>query len=115
MAIFTKSTPIQKLEDELASLQKRARLLATKRADAQAAFDDATVAREKFMLGGDLDDVKAGAKLQAAVDSIASALAGFDDAIKKQAALIADVEGKLAIERQVAERKAASDISAHSS
>jgi hypothetical protein len=83
---------MHQLESQLATLTKRANQLTTKRAAGKDDLDRATAAREKHMLEGDLDDIKIGAKLQANVDAAVSALAGYDDAIKKQSALIADVE-----------------------
>jgi hypothetical protein len=110
MALFTKKTPMQKIEAELAALQARAGLLDTKRAAAQAGFDIATAARQEMLLAGDLDDAKLAAKLQVAVDGAASALAGYDTAITALAASIAEAEVKLAAERLAADRKAASEI-----
>jgi hypothetical protein len=109
MAIFQKKTPMQKLEAELSALTARAALLTAKRTTAQGAFDSAVAARDVHMLQGNLDDEKIGTKLQAAVDSAASALAGFDNVIAAQAALIVDAEEKLAVERMAVERKAASE------
>jgi hypothetical protein len=109
MALFTKKTQMQKLEAELAALKARAKLLDTKRTAVQNALDSALAARQAHMLDGDLDDTKTGARLQAAVDSTASVLAGFDTSITAQAALIADTEAKLAAERLAADRQAASE------
>jgi hypothetical protein len=109
MAIFQKKTPMQKLEAELSALTARAALLVAKRANAKGAFDSAVAARDIHMRQGNLDDEKIGAKLQAAVDSAGSALAGFDNVIAAQAALIVDAEEKLAVERMTVERKAASE------
>jgi len=100
---------MQKIETELAALQARAKLLDAKRAAAQAALDAATAARQEMLLAGDLDDAKLAARLQAAVDTAASALAGFDTAITALAASIAEAEAKLAAERLAADRKAASE------
>jgi hypothetical protein len=109
MSLFERKQPVQRLESELARLRDRAKLLDSKRAAAQADFDRATASRERFLLEGDLDDAKTAAKVQAAVETAVSALAGFDDSIRKQAALIAESEAKLAAERDIAERKAAAE------
>jgi hypothetical protein len=109
MALFTRRNPMQKIETELAALNARSKLLTGKRAAAQSALDSAVEARQKALLTGDLDDTKGALALQTKVDTATSALAGFDTAITAQAALIAEAEAKLASERQVADRKAASD------
>lgn len=106
---FLKRSPMQKLEDELASLRKRAAKLDSKRAAAKTDLDRAIAAREAHMLGGDLDDDRVGTKLQAAVDTALSTLAAFGEAITKQAALISDVEHKVAAERDRADRKVAAE------
>jgi hypothetical protein len=100
---------MQKLEAELSALMSRAALLTVKRAAAQGTFDSAVAARDRHMLQGNLDDEKIGNKLQAAVDSAASALAGFDNVIAAQATSIAEAEEKLAVERVAVARKAASE------
>jgi len=66
-------------------------------------------ARQRFLLEADIEDVKTGAKLQAAVDTASSALIGFDNAIAVLTNSIAEVDGKLAIEKQIADRKEASE------
>jgi hypothetical protein len=100
---------MQKIEAELAALTARADQLRAKRASAQKDLDRALAAREEHLLAGDLNDDKVGAKLQGAVDTGLSTLAGLDLAIQKQAALIADAERKLATERDVADRKAVAE------
>lgn len=100
---------MDKLQAELGELRKRAEQLAAKRGKAQIALDAAMADRQRHLLDGDLDDEKTRGKLQAAVDSATSSLAGFDGAIKEQAALIAGAEAKLAEARQAAERQAASE------
>jgi hypothetical protein len=109
MAFFVKKNPMEKLEAELKTLRARAGQLTAKRSTAQAALDRATAARQEFLLGGDIDDDKTSTKLQAAVDSATSSLAGFDTAIAALGASIADVEAKLTEARQAADRLAASE------
>jgi hypothetical protein len=108
MKLFGK-TKMQKLETALAALTSRATLLTAKREAARAIFDRAVAARDVHLLEGNLEDEKMGAKLQAAVDSAVSALAGFDNVIAAQAASIAEAEEKLAVERLAVARKAASE------
>jgi len=110
MALFQKKTLMQKIQAELAALNARKELLTGKRSAAQSTLDSAVEARQKMLLAGDLDDIKAALALQAKVDSSTSALAGFDTAIAALAGLITDAEAKLAVERQDADRKAASDL-----
>jgi hypothetical protein len=109
MPIFQRKSPMQKLEAELASLTARATLLNTKRAAAQAALDGAVAARQNHMLGGDLDDTARATKLQNAVDSAGSALAGFDTATTSLADSIVRVEAQLAAGRLAADRHAAAE------
>jgi hypothetical protein len=61
------------------------------------------------MLEGDLEDAKTSAKLQAAVDSELSLLAGYDEAIENQSALVAEATAKLEAERKAAAHKAAGE------
>ena len=75
---------MDKLQAELGELRKRADQLTTKRAKAQIALDATMADRQRHLLDGDLDDEKTRCKLQAAVDTAASAPAGFDDAIKER-------------------------------
>jgi hypothetical protein len=65
---------MQKLEAELATLKARAELLNITRPAARVAFDSATIARQTHLLEGDVEDVNAGNRLQANVDSALSAL-----------------------------------------
>jgi hypothetical protein len=110
MALFVRKNSMQQLEKALSALRSRAALLDSKRTAAKSDLDRALAARERFMLEGDIEgDEKTAGKLQSAVDSAMSALAGFDAAILTQAALVADAEQKLAAEKQAAERKIASE------
>jgi|SRR5580693_6451145 hypothetical protein len=108
MAMFWKN-PTEKLADEPEALRKRATQLAAKRTTAQADLNRAIAAREKHHLEGDLDDDKFDAKLQAAVDSAASSLAGYDESVAKQATLVAEAEARLQAERNAAAQKAAGE------
>lgn len=100
---------MQKLEADLKALTKRAQLLRTERDDCATALENAKASQQSFLLDGDLADVKLKAKLQAAVDSTARELIGYDAAIATQDASIANTEKKLTYERQAAARKAASE------
>src|SRR6266849_5121509 len=107
MQIFPKKPQMEKLKADLAGLQKRAGELATKRAAAQADLNRAMAAREKHHSEGDLDDDKVGIRLQAAMDSATSSLAGFNEAIRMQAGLVAEAKAKVEAERRAAAQRLA--------
>jgi chromosome segregation ATPase len=108
-----RKTPMQQLETTIASLRKRGEQLAAKRVTAQDALDEAIKTRQQALLSGDLDDQRALDKLQAAVDTGTSALAGIDDAISVLALQKAEAESQLAAERErIARAKAAEKLSA---
>jgi chromosome segregation ATPase len=73
------------------------------------ALTEATEARQRHMLEGDLTDEQNAEKLQAKVDSCSSKLTGWDAALNALQAEIADVEQKVAAERAAIERAAAAD------
>src|ERR1700726_1143489 len=108
LPIFRKSQ-MDKLESVIALLMKRGDQLAAKRITAQKALDKAVKARQETLLSGDLDDQRALDKLQAAVDTAASALSGIDDVMGVLAQQKAEAEGQLAAERERIERAAAGD------
>lgn len=104
---------MQNLETDLASLIKRGDQLAAKRSAAQSILDNAKKARQDALLSGDLDDQRAIAKLQDAVDTSTAALAGIDDALAALAQQKTTTENTLAAEHErVARLKAAAEISA---
>jgi hypothetical protein len=100
---------MQKIETTVAYLGERGEQLAAKRITAQDALDKAIKARQQALLSGDLDDQRALDKLQAAVDTAASALSGIDDVMGVLAQQKAEAEGQLAAERERIERAAAAD------
>ncbi|WP_369720341.1 hypothetical protein AB8Z38_24610 [Bradyrhizobium sp. LLZ17] len=100
---------MQNLETTIASLMKRDEQLAAKRAVAQDTLDKAISARQQELLAGDLDDQHALDKLQGAVDTAASTLAGIDDALAALAEQKAEAERQLAAERERGARAAAAD------
>ena len=108
LPLFRKTT-MHKLETAVAALADRDGQLAAKRVTAQQALDKAVKARQDALLSGDLDDQRAIDKLQAAVDSAASALVGIDDAISILAQQKVEAEGQLAAERERVKRSAAAD------
>src|SRR6476646_3088719 len=81
MKLSFRRTTMQKIETNIAALTKRGEQLAAKRITAQDTLDEAIKARQKAPLPGDLDDQRSLDKLQDAVDSAMSALAGIDDAL----------------------------------
>ncbi|UPK31753.1 hypothetical protein IVB18_25825 [Bradyrhizobium sp. 186] len=97
------------LETTVVSLTTRGEQLAAKRAAAQDALEKATTARQQTLLSGDLDDQRTLDKLQGAVDTAASALAGIDDVLAVLAQQKAEAERQLAAEREGIERAAAAD------
>lgn len=109
MALFQKATPTKKLESAVADLRARAERLASKRADAQAAFDASLTAREAFFVSGDLDDNVTAAKLQGRCDAARTALTSLDAAITSLAAQQAAAEDALAEEQNRIAREAAAD------
>ena len=100
---------MEKLKAELAAQLSRASLLDSKRATAQIASDNAVGAQQKHMLAGDLNDERLSTKLQSAVDTAASILAGFATPIAALAQSIADTEAQLKAEQLLADRKCASE------
>jgi hypothetical protein len=100
---------MQKLETTVASLAKRGEQLATKRIAAQDTLDKAMKARQQALLAGDLDDQRALSKVQGAVDSAASALAGIDDALAVLEQQKAEADSQLVEERDRAERAKVSE------
>jgi hypothetical protein len=107
---FRKKSPMDKLETELAALRARAEMLSNRHAATDAAFLDAKSKLRRHHLEADLDaDEKAGAKLEAAVATCALTRDSFADAMVGVRKMIADIEQKLADERAVAHRKAASE------
>ena len=100
---------MEKIKAQLKAAQARLTSLDTKRAAAQAAFDRAVEARQRFMLEGDLDNTQAAAKLQTAVDNTTSVLGSFGTPIGVLVKNIADLEAQLGAEQLAADRKQASD------
>jgi hypothetical protein len=109
MALFKKRSPMEKLQKFLPEQRARAAALSVKRTAAEAALADATAAREKHMLSGDLADDQTAEKLQGMVDSCTSRLAGLDAALAALQMQIADTERALADERGRIERSKAGE------
>jgi hypothetical protein len=109
MALFRKRSPMEKLQKFLAELRSRAAALSAKRTAAETALGEATAARERHMLEGDLADDQTAEKLQVKVDSCTSRLAGLDAALAALQVQIADIEQKLADERAAVERAKAAE------
>jgi hypothetical protein len=110
MALFTKKkSKTQNLEPELTALRQRAEALDTKRQAAEIELTAATEARQQHLVQGDLADDKTAQALQDAVNVAASKVVGLEDAITLVQAQIADIERKIEMQRNAAEREAASD------
>jgi hypothetical protein len=105
MKLFGK-TKMQQFESVLASLRKRAALLADK-ITAQAVLDGAIAARQAHMIDGDLGDERLALKLQSSVDSAQSCLVGIIDAISILQSQIATADQALATEQNRVKREAA--------
>jgi hypothetical protein len=104
MAIFKRKTPVQKTEDQLATLKARRDRVDSKRAAAKIELDVAERARLALLTESDADDPQAEAKAQARVDSARSALDGLLAALSALNGQIAAAEQKLTAERDQAER-----------
>jgi hypothetical protein len=109
MALFRKRSNMEKMQGVLDALCKRAALLADKRATAQTRLDAAITARQAHLLDDDLTDEKVTLKLQAGVDSAASALAGIVDAIGALERQIVDAERQLAEVTEIERRRAGAE------
>jgi hypothetical protein len=106
MAIFRKASP----ETALEALRVRADKLEARRAAAQVTLDEAKARRQQHLLEGDLDqDEKAIGKLEADVNAASSRLSGLIDAISALNVQISEHEHRIQVERDQAERKAASE------
>jgi hypothetical protein len=104
-----RKTPMPQLETTIASLTKRGEQLAAKRVSAQNALDEAMKTRQQALLSGDIDDQRTLDKVQTAVVTATSDLAGVDDALAILAQHRAEAEVQLATERDRIERAAAAD------
>jgi hypothetical protein len=116
MQLFTKRTPMNKLETDIAKMTTRRSLLNGKRDAARSALNDANAAQQKFMLEGDIENVESAKRLQAAIDTATSELAGFDTAIGTLDASIIEAEQALSAEERkakaIADAQAVSAIAA---
>lgn len=110
MKFFTRKTMTETLETEIAALRARAETLNSRRAGAEAAYDDAKARLQRHHLEANLDaDDKARAKLEDVVAACAMTRDGYTDALAELQTKIAHAEQKLAAERAAADRKAASE------
>jgi hypothetical protein len=110
---FANDVHPKRLEADLASMRKRVDVLAAKRAEAKAVFDQAVSERQSFLLEGDLSNERAGGRLQKAVDAAASRVTGFDGALLALQTQLDDVEMKLRAENEAVERElVASEVEA---
>ena len=110
MKIFKRKTMIEKLEADLAALRARAESLSSRHTAADTAFLEAKSKLQRYHLEADLDaDDKARAKMEAAVAACAVTHDGYADALGEVQAKIADTEQKIATERALVQRKAASE------
>jgi hypothetical protein len=104
-----RKTSMAKLQNKLGALRKRGAALSEKLAAAEAELTTATEARQRQLVEGDLEDIKAARALQDAVNAAASQVVGFEDALAAVNAQISEIERKIEIERTAAERAVAAD------
>jgi hypothetical protein len=109
MAIFKKRFPVERSQKLLTELRSRAAALSDKRTAAETTLAEAMAARQRHMLEGDLADERTAEKLQAAVDSCSSKLAGLNSALDALQAQIAETEQRIAVEHNAIQRAAAAD------
>jgi predicted nucleic acid-binding Zn-ribbon protein len=106
MAIFKKASP----EDALEALRVRAGKLESRRAVAQTDLDAALARRQKHLLEADLDgDDRAIERLERDVVTASTRLGGLVDAISALNVQISEHEHRIQLDRDQAERKAASE------
>jgi len=98
-----------KLQNGLEALRKRGAALSEKLAAAEAELTTATEARQRHLVEGDLEDIKAARALQDAVNAVASQVVGFEDALAAVNAQVSEIERKIEIEHTAAERIVAAD------
>jgi hypothetical protein len=110
MKLFKRKTMIEQLEADLAALRARAETLSSRHTAADTAFLEAKSKLQRYHLEADNDaDDRARAKLEAAVAACAVTRDGYADALGEVQAKIADTEQKIATERALVQRKAASE------
>ena len=102
-----------KMDKTVASLRARTDALLQMRDAAKVALDAAVAERQAFAVSGDLDGGaetdRAMSKLQKAVDSAASSVAGLDSALDEMSKQLTAAESALTAERDRAARMAASE------
>jgi hypothetical protein len=109
MKLPFRKTPMQSFETTIASLAKRGEQLAVKRTAVQATLKKAKEARQQALLSADLDDQKTLNKLDTAVFTATTELAGIDDALAALAQQKAEAERQLTVERERIQRSTAAD------
>ena len=100
---------MEKLTAELAILTARRDALLAKQSAAKIALDRALDARQLNLTDGDINDEQIALKKQAAVDTAASALAGFEIASSAMASRVADAQARLDKETQTVAASKASE------
>jgi predicted nucleic acid-binding Zn-ribbon protein len=109
MALFKQKSPMKTLQKQLAELRFRDAALAEKLKAAEAALAEATGARQKHLLSGDLADEQTANKLQANVDSCSSKMTGLTSAIEALGVQINEIERKLEAEELALARATAGE------
>ncbi|MCK1607248.1 hypothetical protein IVB02_39225 [Bradyrhizobium sp. 166] len=101
---------IEQLEAELAALRAREDSLTNRHAAAETALGGAKATLQRHHLDAHLDaDEKARTKLETAIAACVLTCDGYSDALAEVQTMIAAAEQKLARERAIVERKAASE------
>jgi hypothetical protein len=106
---FARRNSMEKLTAELAILTARRDALLAKQSAAKIALDRALDARQLHLTDGDINDEQIALKKQAAVDTAASALAGFEIASSAMASRVADAQARLDKETQTVAASKASE------
>src|ERR1035437_9717745 len=104
-----KRNHMDNITKELAALTARRDALLAKQSNAKIALDRALDARQLHLTDGDINDEQIALKKQAAVDTAASALAGFEIASSPMASRVADAAARLDKETQTAAASKASE------
>jgi hypothetical protein len=104
-----KRNHMDNITKELAILTARRDALLAKQSAAKAALDRALDARQLHLTEGDINDEQISLKKQAAVDTAASAVSGFEIALAAMVAKVIDAQARLDKESQAVAASKASE------
>ncbi|KAA2236949.1 hypothetical protein [Salinarimonas soli] len=103
--MFSRRSPIAKLETELVDLTRRRTDLETRLAQARATADTATAERRRFLVETDGADARAFSKIEAACRDAADRVAGLEDAVTTVADRISTTEAAITDAKAKADRE----------